>query len=262
MLRFLRLRTSAFFVIGGFIGDCLLLLLRVVVVAKLLHELAEVLVIVHELLVRALLLHAPVLQHDHVRASPDKLQLVGDEDDLLALLLQAADHVLKDVAPGLRVHSRQDVVEQVHVRVAVHRPRERHPLLLPSAEVDALLADLREISARELADVGLESARSDDVVVAGHVHGLPEEDVASESVVHDPGTLGAVGDAAIHAHSHPLARAGVVLRRGGGGGGCGCCCCSRWRTIEQHRRRPTLQHTLRRLSHGYGCRVAEVAAPS
>jgi hypothetical protein len=55
----------------------------------------------------------------------------------------------------------QRVVEQVHVRVGVERPRQRHARLLAAAQRDAPLADLGRIAAEERRDVDAEGARLD-----------------------------------------------------------------------------------------------------
>ncbi len=52
-----------------------------------------------------------------------------------------ADHFLEDVFSDVRIHGAQWVIQQIHIGVVVHGPRQRHPLLLSSAQVDALETD-------------------------------------------------------------------------------------------------------------------------
>lgn len=62
-------------------------------------------------------------------------------------------------------HRRQDVVEQDHVWLCVHRPRERHACLLAAAQVEALLSNLRHVTARKHLQVWLQLAGSQDGLV-------------------------------------------------------------------------------------------------
>ena len=52
-----------------------------------------------------------------------------------------SDDLLKDVLPHMTVNCRQRVVQQVHVCVTVHGPRQADPLLLATAQVNALKKD-------------------------------------------------------------------------------------------------------------------------
>ena len=58
---------------------------------------------------------------------------------------QAADAAVQQVPPHVRVHRRQRVVQQHHIGAGVAGPRQGDPLLLASAQVDALLPDLRVV---------------------------------------------------------------------------------------------------------------------
>ena len=75
---------------------------------------------------------------------------------------QMVEEVLRDV----RVDRRETVVQQVHVRIRVVRPRQRHPLLLASRQRQALFADLRLVAVRQRVHVGFESASSQRLGVA------------------------------------------------------------------------------------------------
>ena len=78
-----------------------------------------------------------------------RVQLVGDQDAGCALQ-QAADAAVQQVAPHVRVHRRQRVVQQHHIRARVAGAREGDPLPLPAAQVDALLADLRLVACNKV----------------------------------------------------------------------------------------------------------------
>ena len=83
----------------------------------------------------------PMLQHDDlvgVQYRPDPLghNYLGGVCDL-------AGQGLAEVPVGLRVERRERVVEQVDRRVLADRPRDGEPLLLPSRQVPAVLADVR-----------------------------------------------------------------------------------------------------------------------
>ena len=74
-----------------------------------------------------------------------RVQLVRDQDPGRALQ-QAADAAVQQVAPHVRVHRRQRVVQQHHVGARVAGARKRDPLPLPAAQIDALLPDLRLVT--------------------------------------------------------------------------------------------------------------------
>ena len=54
--------------------------------------------------------------------------------------------MIEDMASHVSIDGAQRVIEEVDVTVLVHRAGEREALLLPSAESDALLTDLRRRS--------------------------------------------------------------------------------------------------------------------
>ena len=76
----------------------------------------------------------------------------------------------------VRVHSRERVVQQHEVCVGDHRAREADARLLPAAEVDPALADLRRVAVHEEAQVVVQRAGRQGRVVAGltQMHRKPE----------------------------------------------------------------------------------------
>ncbi len=73
------------------------------------------------------------------------VQLVSDQHPR-RLCQQAADAAVQQVAPHVRVHRRQRVVQQHHIRARVAGPCQRDALPLPAAQVDALLANLGAVT--------------------------------------------------------------------------------------------------------------------
>eukprot|EP00983_Pelagomonas_calceolata_P079980 1154939-Pelagomonas_calceolata.AAC.11 len=66
----------------------------------------------------------------HVRAhTHTHLQLVGDQD-AGAVAQQAADALIKQVAPDMGVHSTEGVIQQVQISSSIGSARECHSVLL------------------------------------------------------------------------------------------------------------------------------------
>ena len=114
------------------------------------------------------------------------------------------DDLLEDVLPDVGVDGREGVVEQVDLGVVVHRPRQAHPLLLPAAQVDPLLADLGPVAAGQHLQVGAERARVDGGVVGGAGEVRTEGDVVAHRAVLHPGLLRHVGHLAADGDSAGL----------------------------------------------------------
>ena len=119
------------------------------------------------------------------------------------------DHLVEHVLPHVGVHGGQGVVQQVEGAVAVHGPCHAQPLLLSSAQVDALLpwtgmlqdvllTYLRLVASWQHLQVRLERAGLHHPVVERLVVPLAEGDVALQGGVLNPGLLGHVGRAALH----------------------------------------------------------------
>jgi len=69
--------------------------------------------------------------------------MVRDEDDrLLSISDEMEQTLVKQLTSHVYVDGRQRIVHEIYVSVAVHRPRNTHPLLLPPAQVDTSLSDL------------------------------------------------------------------------------------------------------------------------
>ena len=57
--------------------------------------------------------------------------LVGDHDHGL-VSKHPADAVLEDVLADVSIHGREHIIQEIHVRLRVHRAGQGHPLLLPT----------------------------------------------------------------------------------------------------------------------------------
>ena len=103
------------------------------------EELSEGSIVVQQVIVRPDLRNPAVHQHDDGVDSGQPLQAVGDKHARFAAQhARVPNHPLKDVLANVAVYCRQRVVEEKDVGVTVHRPRQTHPLLLTSAQIDAL----------------------------------------------------------------------------------------------------------------------------
>ena len=74
----------------------------------------------------------------------ERVELVGDQHSRCAPQ-QAADAAVQQMPANVRVHRRQRVVQQHHVSLGVAGAREGDALPLATAQVDALLANLRVV---------------------------------------------------------------------------------------------------------------------
>lgn len=66
-----------------------------------------------------------------------------------AVCLLTSDALLEDVAPHMNIDRTQRVVQNVNIRILVQGPGKRHPLLLPSRQIDTLLPNLRFLPSRQ-----------------------------------------------------------------------------------------------------------------
>ena len=94
-------------------------------------------------------------------------------------------------------HGRERIVQKVDIDVLIHRPRQRHPLLLAAAEIDPTLADLGRVPRRQDVQVVLQRAGINHLVVPVLVVRSAEGDIVAQRAVHDEGGLGGVGDGAV-----------------------------------------------------------------
>mmetsp|Transcript_10332 Transcript_10332/g.29000 ORF Transcript_10332/g.29000 Transcript_10332/m.29000 type:complete len:261 (-) Transcript_10332:1067-1849(-) len=113
---------------------------------------------------------------------------MGDQDPRLARQ-GAADAGVEEVPPDVGVHGAQRVVEQVHIRIRVHRPGQGHAVPLAPREVDPLLPDLRRVPRGQEVEVRGEGARVNDCVVVLLVVGPAHRDVLAHRRVLDPRLL-------------------------------------------------------------------------
>ena len=56
----------------------------------------------------------------------------------------------------MRIDGTERVVQQVHVRILIHRAGHRDALLLPAAQRDAAVADLRQVAVGQDLEIGAE----------------------------------------------------------------------------------------------------------
>ena len=70
------------------------------------------------------------------------LQLMSYTDDRLPIGHRLLEAVLEQMSPHFAVDGRQGVVEEVDVSIAVHRPCQTDPLLLPATQINTSLPDL------------------------------------------------------------------------------------------------------------------------
>ena len=95
----------------------------------------------------------------------------------------------EDVASDLVVEGTERVIDEHDVLIPVEGAGQVDSLLLASAQVDGLLADLCEVPGGELGDVVQEGAAEDALVVGLLVEGPPEKDVVLQGRVHQEGLL-------------------------------------------------------------------------
>mmetsp|Transcript_31750 Transcript_31750/g.80968 ORF Transcript_31750/g.80968 Transcript_31750/m.80968 type:complete len:494 (-) Transcript_31750:512-1993(-) len=127
------------------------------------------------------------------------LQRVGDQDDGLPAQ-RAADALLKQRAPHVRVHGRQRVVQQVDVGARVHGARDGHALLLAARQRHAAVADLGEVAVGQDLQVGAQLRGRERRLVRVRPQLAAHQHVLLQRVVHDPRRLRHVRHAAVHRH--------------------------------------------------------------
>ena len=152
--------------------------------------------------------HRPVVNPEDVISLREVLQRVRDEYDSLAgerPLHAVQEHGL----PHLRIQRCHGVVQEIHVRVGVHRASDGDAVLLAATEVHPLLPDLRVVPPGEHEEVGPELGDSQGIVVPLGVERRVEEDVLPEARVLDPGGLGGVRHPAPDTHL-PLFHSGQL----------------------------------------------------
>src|SRR5207249_8932269 len=104
----------------------------------------------HEIYMRALLDHAPFLEHKDRSCLADRYEVVRNDDRRPPA--HQTPQWLKDPVPGLGVEVGGRLVQDEDGCVANHRPRNGDPLTLPAGEASALLANDRIIDVRERSD--------------------------------------------------------------------------------------------------------------
>lgn len=119
---------------------------------------AEGLASLDEVVVRALLDDASVLQEQDVVGLGKDIQVVGDEYSSLVCERAAQKALLDDVLGHASVDGRERVIEEDNVGAKVDGSGKTDSSLLSSTEVDALLSNLGLESVGKNVDIGLESA--------------------------------------------------------------------------------------------------------
>mmetsp|Transcript_12047 Transcript_12047/g.36285 ORF Transcript_12047/g.36285 Transcript_12047/m.36285 type:complete len:275 (-) Transcript_12047:1276-2100(-) len=145
---------------------------------------------------RALVLDAALFEAQDLVAAAQRGEVVRDEDDDLAEVAEAQHQVLEEVRRHVRVHRRQNVIQQIHVGVGVEGSRESDALLLAARNVEPLFADLGVVAVFEFPEVLAQRRAVHGVVVLFAVERRAEQDVLPHARVPDPRRLRAVRDRA------------------------------------------------------------------
>lgn len=170
---------------------CILFLIHLLIQSVHFQQLLEY-VILFEFVVGALCGDRALVHDDNVVGLVDEVNGVRCQDSGFALQC-AVDDIGHDLTPYLRVQGRNGIVHEVYVAVLVNGARQADSRLLPAAEIDAALSDLRHVAGLELVEVTLQLAVLDGVDVLRGVQGLVVENVLADHFVLDPGNLVGVG---------------------------------------------------------------------
>mmetsp|Transcript_12052 Transcript_12052/g.29438 ORF Transcript_12052/g.29438 Transcript_12052/m.29438 type:complete len:351 (-) Transcript_12052:104-1156(-) len=120
-----------------------------------------------------------------------------------AVLAPPSEQPIEDPARRAGVQRAQRIVEQRDCRPRVHRPRQRHPLLLPPRQRHAALAYLGHVPRGEEIDVRAEAARVQDPAVPYGIVRVPEQYVIAQGRIQYECHLARVRDVAAHLHRRP-----------------------------------------------------------
>ena len=93
----------------------------------------------------------------------------------------------------MHVQRRQDVVQDQYLGPRIDGPGKRHPRLLPSAQSQPPLSDLRLVSSLEQCQISAQSALVDDLAVPILVELRTEQDVVADGLVLYPRFLSGIG---------------------------------------------------------------------
>lgn len=138
---------------------------------------------------------------------------MGTKDTGL-LVEHGLEHTLEDLLAHFGIQSRDRVVHQDDILVLVDGSSQSNTRFLTSRQVDTLLTNLSEVASLEALEVLLEAASDDSLDVAGFIHGLFEENVISNGLVADPGSLLAVRERS-SLHNRGLLGFNWLLEEGG-----------------------------------------------
>mmetsp|Transcript_18288 Transcript_18288/g.60090 ORF Transcript_18288/g.60090 Transcript_18288/m.60090 type:complete len:457 (-) Transcript_18288:896-2266(-) len=134
--------------------------------------------------------------HDHDPVSErEVLDLMRHEQTRLLLQLPE-DTLVHELPCHVRVDSRERVVEEVDVSVAVDRASKLDPRLLPARQVDPSLSDLSLLPGRQDVHVRVKGRDAEGEAEALGVQPRLERHVLSHGGALDPAGLGGVGDGA------------------------------------------------------------------
>ena len=64
------------------------------------------------------------------------------------------DDVIKNMPTHMRIHRTQRVIQHIHIRITIHRPRQTHSLLLTARQVNSFFADFSRVARFEDVQVG------------------------------------------------------------------------------------------------------------
>jgi hypothetical protein len=103
----------------------------------------------------------------------------------------------------MRINCTEDIIEEIDIAVLVDGTSELDTLLLPTAEVDPTLTDLRLVAELHHLEVLLQTAHPDHLLVPRPVHGLPKQDVLFNGAILNPCRLCDICCATTHLHLQP-----------------------------------------------------------
>ena len=126
--------------------------------------------------------------HRNCVAPRQKLELVCDEQNWWFTQKACAtrQQFVKDVFANRGVDRRQRIVEQHKIARLVSGTSQRNTLFLTAGKRDAFLADLAELAAFQLFQIGLERSGVHNVIPASFVVRTTKQNIVSQSAVTNP----------------------------------------------------------------------------
>jgi len=168
------------------------------------------------------------------------LKLMGDKNPSLVLHKFALDTIIEEAATHMGVHSRERIVEQVHINVPVHRSGHIDALLLASREVHSSFANFLSwrkkynsldkpmqfeggekgaslvtscITRRKNLKIRQQGADLKSEGVSLFVKGSPEEDVVPDGGIANPCLLCYIGHSTIYLQQSVYENTIIIIRK-------------------------------------------------